>query len=521
MSHAFCSEFIILSPCFIRTTEMGQIRKILVANRGEIALRIMRSAREMGIATVAVFSEIDRAAPHVLYADEAVCLGPPPSSQSYLQGDKIIEVCHKLKVDAIHPGYGFLSENSGFAKKVTEAGLIFIGPSSESIEVMGDKLAAKRAVSVFDIPMVPGINEPIEDVEEAKKLAREIGYPVLIKASAGGGGKGMRVVEKEEDMKESMQRAISEAMSSFGNGAVFLEKFITSPKHIEVQVLADQHGKTLHLFERECSVQRRHQKVIEEAPSSVFDEAKREAIGQAAIKVAQACGYYGTGTVEFIVDENLDFFFLEMNTRLQVEHCVTEEITGIDLVKEQIKIAEGRELEIEQSQLKIHGHAIECRVYAENPADNFLPDIGTLETYRRPQGPGIRVDDGFEEGMEVPIFYDPMLGKLIAKGSDRREAIDRMTRAIDEFVISGIQTTLPFCRFAINHEAFIDGSFDTNFVKLHFNPTKLEPEGTTGAEGIAAAMAVELFSSNDSRPLNQNRLEKQNNGKWKQRAKFE
>lgn len=500
---------------------MAQIRKILVANRGEIALRVMRSAREMGISTVAVFSEIDRTAPHVLYADEAVCLGPPPSSQSYLLGDKIIEVCRELNVDAIHPGYGFLSENSDFAKKVTEAGLIFIGPSSESIEVMGDKLAAKRAVSAFDIPMVPGINEPIEDIEEAKKLANEIGYPVLIKASAGGGGKGMRVVEKEEELQGSMERAISEAKSSFGNGAVFLEKFITSPKHIEVQVLADQHGKTIHLFERECSVQRRHQKVIEEAPSSVFGEDKRQAIGEAAIKVAQACGYYGTGTVEFIIDENLDFFFLEMNTRLQVEHCVTEEITGIDLVKEQIKIAEGRALEIEQSQLQIHGHAIECRVYAENPLDNFLPDIGTLSTYKRPQGPGIRVDDGFEEGMEVPIFYDPMIGKLIAKGSNRKEAIDRMTRAIDEFVISGVQTTLPFCRFAINHEVFVNGSFDTNFVKLHFTPSVLSPDGQSEEAAIAAALAVELFSSELSNHSIQNNADKRNEGKWKQRAKLE
>ncbi len=489
---------------------MAQIKKILVANRGEIALRVMRSAKEMGVSTVAVFSEIDRNAPHVRFADEAVCLGPSPSSESYLKGERIIEVCKNRNVDAIHPGYGFLSENADFARKVEAAGLIFIGPSARSIEIMGDKLAAKNAVSAYDIPMVPGINRAIDNVTEAKKIAKEIGYPVLIKASAGGGGKGMRVVEGEYELQEQMERAISEAKSSFGNGAVFLEKFITSPKHIEVQILADQHGNTIHLFERECSIQRRHQKVIEEAPSSVFDDKRRQLIGEAAVKVAQACDYYGTGTVEFIVNENLDFFFLEMNTRLQVEHCVTEEITGIDLVKEQIKIAEGKALEIKQSDLSIRGHAIECRVYAENPDDN---------TYKRPQGLGIRVDDGFEEGMQIPIFYDPMIGKLIATGKDRNEAIARMTRAIDEFNISGVQTTLSFCKFAINHEAFINGSFDTNFVKHFFNPDDIKMASESQEEEkIAGAIALMLLT--DSTTVKESKLDTQsrNNGKWKQRA---
>ncbi|MDP4679175.1 MAG: acetyl-CoA carboxylase biotin carboxylase subunit [Cyclobacteriaceae bacterium] len=497
---------------------MKIIKKILVANRGEIALRIMRSAKEMNISIVAVFSEADRLAPHVLYADEAVCLGPAPSSSSYLLGEKIIAICKNLEVDAIHPGYGFLSENAEFAEKVGDAGLIFIGPSPNSIRVMGDKLAAKNAVSGFDIPMVPGINKAVEDVDEAILLAKQIGYPVLIKASAGGGGKGMRVVEKEEDLSDQMERAISEAKSAFGNGAVFIEKFITSPKHIEVQVLGDQHGNIIHLFERECSIQRRHQKVIEEAPSSVLNSARRVAIGEAAIKVAKACDYYGTGTVEFIVDENLDFFFLEMNTRLQVEHCVTEEITGIDLVKEQIKIAEGKVLEWKQSDIKILGHSIECRVYAEDPSNDFLPDIGILTTYKRPQGPGIRVDDGFEEGMSIPINYDPMIGKLITKGKDRNEAIQRMTRAIDEFIIIGVETTLPFCKYAINHEAFVSGNFDTNFIKKYFSASQLETAVSEEEQKIAAIIAIEMLSQlpvkNDDKMVKKN----QNAGKWKRRV---
>lgn len=479
-------------------------------------MRVMRSIKEMGIATVAVYSEADRKAPHVQFADEAVCLGPPPSSESYLLGDHIIEVCKKLGVDAVHPGYGFLSENAGFAKAVTEAGINFIGPSPEAIEVMGSKLAAKHAVSKYNIPMVPGINEAVEDVDKAMEVAREIGYPVLIKASAGGGGKGMRVVEKEEELEEQMNRAISEALSAFGDGAVFIEKFIGSPRHIEVQVLGDKHGNIIHLFERECSVQRRHQKVIEEAPSSIFDDKKRADIGETAVRVAKACDYVGAGTVEFIVDENHDFYFLEMNTRLQVEHTVTEEITGIDLVKEQIKIAEGEKLSFRQEELQIRGHAIEARVYAENPANNFLPDIGRLEAYVRPQGLGVRVDDGLEEGMDIPIYYDPMIGKLIVWGSNRDEAIARLTRAIDEYTIKGLTTTLPFCRFAINHEAFVSGNFDTKFVEKYFTPDKLNGETSSDEQEIAAVLAAMLSTSNKrdngsaSSPIKTSR--------WKRRA---
>lgn len=472
---------------------MPKIKKLLVANRGEIALRIMRSAREMGINTVAVFSEADRLSPHVKYADEAVCLGPPPSNQSYLLAEKIIKVCQELGVDAIHPGYGFLSENAAFARKVKDAGIIFVGPSPEAIEVMGSKLAAKQAVSKYDIPMVPGMEKAITDIAFAKTKAAEIGYPILIKASAGGGGKGMRIVESEEEFEEQMQRAVSEAESAFGDGAVFIEKFITSPRHIEIQVLGDQQGNTVYLFERECSIQRRHQKVIEEAPSAVVTPSLRKAMGEAAVGVAKACDYYGAGTVEFIVDENLNFYFLEMNTRLQVEHPVTEMITGKDLVKEQLKIAEGQSLSFAQEELKIQGHSVEVRVYAEDPKNNFLPDIGKLRTYVRPQGPGVRVDDGFEEGMDIPIYYDPMIAKLITHAETRQEAIDRMVRAIDEYQITGIQTTLAFCKFALEHEAFTSGQFDTKFVERYFEPALLEESISAEEEELIAALAVEFF----------------------------
>ncbi|HEX2901728.1 MAG TPA: biotin carboxylase N-terminal domain-containing protein, partial [Bacteroidia bacterium] len=371
------------------------MKKILVANRGEIALRVMRSAKEMGIRTVAIYSEADRQSPHVRFADEAYCIGPAPSNQSYLLGDKIIALCKEHGVDGIHPGYGFLSENSGFAAKVAEAGIAFIGPSPQSMDVMGSKLAAKAAVKDFDVPLVPGTAEAITDIPAAKAIAAKIGFPILIKASAGGGGKGMRVVDRIEDFEEQMDRAVSEAVSSFGDGAVFIEKFVGSPRHIEIQVLGDHHGNIVYLFERECSVQRRHQKVVEEAPSSILTPALRKRMGEAAVNVARSCNYYNAGTVEFLVDEELNFYFLEMNTRLQVEHPVTEMITGLDLVKEQIKIARGERLGFSQEDLHIQGHAIEIRVYAEDPMNNFLPDIGTLEVYKRPQGHGIRLDDGF------------------------------------------------------------------------------------------------------------------------------
>jgi acetyl-CoA carboxylase biotin carboxylase subunit len=463
------------------------MKKILVANRGEIALRVMRSAKAMGIATVAIYSEADRKSPHVRFADEAVCVGPAPSKESYLKMDTIIEKALELGVDGIHPGYGFLSENAVFAQKVADAGITFIGPSPMSIEIMGNKLAAKQAVKKFDVPMVPGIDEPVSDINVARDIANRIGYPVLVKASAGGGGKGMRLVHRDEDLEEQMQMAISEAVSSFGDGSVFIEKFVTNPRHIEIQIMGDQHGNIVYLFERECSIQRRHQKVVEEAPSAVVSPAMRKAMGEAAVKVAQSVNYYGAGTVEFIVDGDLNFYFLEMNTRLQVEHPVTEMITGKDLVQEQIRVARGEKLSFTQESLQIIGHAIELRVYAEDPNNNFLPDIGLLTTYRKPYGSGIRVDDGMEEGMEIPIYYDPMIAKLCAFGINRSDAINKMKEAIEQYRIVGAKTTLPFGTFVMNHPAFISGQFDTNFVAQYFHPHEInEKEGEMAA--ILAAM---------------------------------
>lgn len=471
------------------------MKKILVANRGEIALRIMRSARKMGIKVVAVFSEADRNAPHVRFADEAVCIGPPPSNRSYLLGDKLIEVALSLGAEGIHPGYGFLSENAAFAQKVQDAGLIFIGPDPYAIEIMGNKLAAKDAVKGYDIPMAPGTDTAIANIQEAKDIARKVGLPVLIKAAAGGGGKGMRIVHKEEELGEQMERAVSEALSAFGDGSVFIEKYIASPRHIEIQVLADAHGNVVHLFERECSVQRRHQKVVEEAPSSILTPQVRAAMGQAAVMVAKACRYKGAGTVEFLVDEQLNFYFLEMNTRLQVEHPVTEMITGVDLVEQQIRIAEGEPLPFRQEDLRIKGHALELRVYAEDPYDNFHPSIGKLSVYRRPEGRGIRVDDGFDEGMDIPIYYDPMIAKLITYGETRNAAIHRMLEAIEDYRIEGVATTLPFGKFVCEHEAFTSGQFDTHFVQQYFNVEALK-ESNREEGYYAALLALRLYTEN-------------------------
>tara|TARA_R110000823_G_scaffold243818_3_gene368110 strand:+ start:91891 stop:93333 length:1443 start_codon:yes stop_codon:yes gene_type:complete len=468
------------------------IKKILVANRGEIALRIMKTARNMGIKTVAVFSEADRNAPHVKFADEAVCIGPPPSNESYLLGDKIIKVAKELNVDAIHPGYGFLSENAEFGESVEKSGMIFIGPKSHAIRIMGSKLAAKDAVKKYDIPMVPGTDEAITDVSAAKEIAKEIGFPILIKASAGGGGKGMRIVENSKEFEEQMKRAISEAENAFGDGSVFIEKFVTSPRHIEIQVLADNFGNTVHLFERECSIQRRHQKVVEEAPSSVLTPELRKQMGKAAVKVAKACDYVGAGTVEFLLDDKHNFYFLEMNTRLQVEHPVTELITGLDLVEQQINIANNEKLAFSQDDLKITGHAFELRVYAEDPLNNFMPSVGKLEVYRPPSGKNIRVDDGFTEGMQVPIQYDPMLSKLITYGKTRNEAMQRMLEAISEYDIEGVSTTLPFGKFVFEHEAFRSGNFDTNFVKKYYSEEKLKAINEEEAK-VAALFALKQY----------------------------
>jgi len=491
------------------------MNKILVANRGEIAIRVMRTCREMGIKTVAVFSEADRNALHVKYADEAVCIGPAASKDSYLRGDKIIAVCKELHVDGIHPGYGFLSENADFAKAVTDAGITFIGPSPEAMNVMGDKLSAKAAVKKYKIPMVPGTDGAITDIDEAKKTAIEAGFPILIKASAGGGGKGMRIVERIEDFDEQMNMAVSEAISAFGDGAVFIEKYVAGPRHIEIQVLGDNHGNIVHLFERECSVQRRHQKVIEEAPSSVLTPALRAEMGRCAVDVAKACNYTGAGTVEFLLDEKHNFYFLEMNTRLQVEHPVSEMITSVDLVREQINVARGEKLKFTQDDLKITGHAIEVRVYAEDPQNNFLPDIGNLKTYKRPQGPGIRVDDGFEQGMDIPIYYDPMIAKLVAFADTRELAIGRMIRAIDEYEISGVQTTLGFCKFVMQHEAFKSGNFDTHFVKHHFKPEMLNANEDDEMQ-VAALVAGLVHEKNNTSKATKVESVAVSKSKWKQ-----
>jgi len=468
------------------------MKKILIANRGEIALRIMKTAKRMGLHTVAVYSTIDRHAPHVKFADEAVHIGDNPSNKSYLQGDRIIEKAVQMQVDAIHPGYGFLSENEAFSKAVEKSGMTFIGPGYKAIRMMGDKLAAKDAVKKYGIPMVPGVDKAITEIHEAKKVAKSIGYPVLIKAAAGGGGKGMRIVETEAAMENQMERAISEALSAFGDGSVFIEKYVTSPRHIEFQVLADNYGNVIHLFERECSIQRRHQKVVEEAPSCILSPELRKKMGEAAIKVAQSCDYRGAGTVEFLMDADMNFYFLEMNTRLQVEHPVTEFITGLDLVEEQIKIARGEKLTLDQKDLKISGHAMELRVYAEDSLNGFLPNVGELTTYDIPKGVNIRLDDGYEQGMEIPIYYDPMISKLITYGKDREEAIQTMINAIDQYRIEGVETTLPFGKFVFEHEAFRSGNFDTHFVKSHFDPDALKKMKDKEAE-LAALLALKLF----------------------------
>ncbi len=470
------------------------MKKILVANRGEIAIRVMRSAREMGIKTVAVYSDADRNAMHVRYADEAIHIGGAASSQSYLVGEKIIAAAKQSGADAIHPGYGFLSENAEFADSVAAAGITFVGPTGASMRMVGSKLGAKATAKNHNVPLVPGTDEAITDVQEARKIAAGIGYPVLIKASAGGGGKGMRIVRSDETFVEQMNLAVSEAVSSFGDGAVFIERYVASPRHIEIQVMGDNHGNAVYLFERECSIQRRHQKVVEEAPSSVLTPALRKEMGECAVRIAKACKYSGAGTVEFLLDENLKFYFLEMNTRLQVEHPVTEYITGLDLVKEQIKIARGEMLSYKQEDLTINGHSIEIRVYAEDPENNFLPDIGRLSAYKIPQGPGVRVDDAYEEGMEIPIYYDPMISKLITYGNNRTEAIDRMKRAIDDYRISGVETTLKFCLFVMNHPAFIEGKFDTHFVQNYFKPGE-QRKFSEDEMKIAAVLASKYMKS--------------------------
>jgi propionyl-CoA carboxylase alpha chain len=465
------------------------IRSLLVANRGEIAVRVLRTCRERGIRTVAVYSEADRNALHVRLADEAVAIGPAASAESYLVAEKVIEAARQTGADAIHPGYGFLSENASFARAVEDAGVVWVGPPPAAISAMGDKTEARKLMAAAGVPMAPGTPDAIDDAAEAERVAGEIGYPVLVKAAAGGGGKGMRVVERAEDFAQSFERARSEAQNAFGDGRVYVEKYLVGPRHIEIQVLADGHGDVVHLFERECSIQRRHQKVIEEAPSAVLTPELRAAMGEAAVQAAQACDYVGAGTVEFLLDANRDFYFLEMNTRLQVEHPVTELITGLDLVAEQIRIAEGERLGYGQDELAIWGHAVECRVYAEDVPAGFLPAPGPLLRHRPPLGPGVRVDSGVEEGDEVPVYYDPMVSKLCTWARTREEAIHRMDRALAEYDVAGVRTTIPFCRTVMRNPAFVSGDFDTGYVRDHFDPASLVPsEDTLETARLAAGL---------------------------------
>ncbi|MDF1536204.1 MAG: acetyl-CoA carboxylase biotin carboxylase subunit [bacterium] len=463
-------------------------KKVLIANRGEIAVRLMRACRELQIPSVAIYSEADRNALHVRTADEAYCVGPPPSAESYLVMDRIIEVAKSTGVDGIHPGYGFLAENPVFAQMCEDNGITFIGPSPAAIKMMGHKTIARETMIKAGVPVVPG-TELIDDDTELAARAMEIGLPVMVKAAAGGGGKGMRVVFKEKEIEEAIRAARSEATSAFGNGAVFVEKYVEDPRHIEFQVLADKHGNVVHLFERECSIQRRHQKVIEEAPSMVLDEELRERMGRAAVEAARAAGYWSAGTVEFLVDKHKNFFFLEMNTRLQVEHPVTEMITGIDIAKEMFRIASGEKLSITQEEVRMNGWALECRVYAEDPYNNFLPSPGRILALRVPSGPGVRDDSGVYAGYDVPMFYDPMISKLCTWGRDRTEAIDRMKRALVEYVVKGIKTTIPFHQKVMVNEHFISGDITTSFIGDKF---VLEPgedsEGLRDVAVIAAAL---------------------------------
>jgi propionyl-CoA carboxylase alpha chain len=467
-------------------------KKILIANRGEIACRIIRTARRMGIATVAVYSDADAEALHVRMADEAIRVGPPPSTESYLKIDRIVEACRKSGAEAVHPGYGFLSENPAFARALAKAGVTFIGPTPEAIAAMGDKIASKKLAHAAGVSSVPGHLDVIADPEHAIAIARDIGYPVMIKASAGGGGKGMRIAASDTEVRDGFRSAASEAKSSFGDDRIFIEKYIEEPRHIEIQVLGDEHGNIIHLGERECSIQRRHQKVIEEAPSPFLDGGTREAMGRQAVALARAAGYRSAGTVEFIVDRQRNFYFLEMNTRLQVEHPVTELVTGLDLVELMIRIAAGEPLPMAQNNVRLAGWAIEARVYAEDPTRNFLPSIGRLVRYRPPAGDGIRLDAGVFEGGEISIYYDPLIAKLVASGPDRDTAIDRLCDALDAFYVAGVQHNIAFLAAAAGKPRFRAGALSTNFIAEEFPGGFAPPSGFVEPDRVillAAALA--------------------------------
>jgi acetyl-CoA carboxylase biotin carboxylase subunit len=492
--------------------------KVLVANRGEIAVRVMRACREMSYPTVAVYSEPDRAALHVVYADEAMPIGPAPSRESYLRIDRILDAAKKTGAEAIHPGYGFLAENAGFARACRDAGILFIGPSPESIDAMGSKTESRQRMKAAGVPVVPGLTEAVKSFDEIAAFAREAGLPIMIKASAGGGGKGMRLVEREEDLLPAFERVTSEAQSFFGDSAVYAEKFIASPRHIEVQVLGDQHGNIVHLGERECTLQRRHQKVVEECPSSVVDAELRARLGAMAVKAAAAVNYYSAGTIECLMGPDKQFYFLEMNTRLQVEHPVTEMVWGIDLVKAQLRIAQGERLDIRQEDLAPNGHAIECRVYAEDPAHNFAPSPGLIRNLTLPQGPGVRNDNGVYAGYTVPVYYDPMLSKLVCHAGTRDEAIDRMLRALQEYRVDGIRTTIPFFSFLMRHPDFRTANFDTGFIDRILPELELENREVDDVNYEAALIAAAIMAFEDAQKVS---LPEESTSRWKQSGRLD
>ncbi len=490
---------------------------MLIANRGEIAVRIHRSAKEMGIVTVAVYSDPDRTAPHVLLCDEAYPLHGVTSAESYLDVAKILEIAERANVDAVHPGYGFLSEKEFFAKSVTHAGFIFIGPRSETIGLLGSKTSARDLLLKKNIPIVPGTTKPINNLDEAITVASSIGFPVLIKASGGGGGKGMRRVDSVEELNNAIDRAKNEALKSFSDDSVYIEKYIVNPKHIEIQILADTHGNVIHLGERECSVQRRHQKVVEECPSMALTADLRARMGSTAVDIAKAAGYVNAGTMEFLLDDQKNFYFLEVNTRVQVEHPITEMVYGLDIIKEQIRIAQGEKLSFTQNEVSIHGHAIECRIYAEEYDNNFLPSTGTITHYQPSEGLGVRNDSGIRVGSEITMYYDPMIAKLVVLGRDRTEAIEKMKRALREYKINGVKTTIPFCELVMYHPEFVNGTYDINFVAKHYlgPESKLSlPESTA----IASALVSEVQLPDKHDIINTNRYPE---SKWKQQRRNE
>jgi len=482
---------------------LRQIAKVLVANRGEIAVRILRSCKELGLKTVAVYSDADQTMPHVLMADEAYRIGPPPSKDSYLRMDTLIDVALRAHAQAIHPGYGFLSENAEFSRRVRRAGLLFVGPTPESITAMGDKTEARRLVQAAGVPTVPGTPTPVISEGEARSSCAELGFPVLLKAAAGGGGKGMRIVRSFDDLSASLRAAKSEATSAFGDGRVYIEKYLENPRHIEFQILADARGNVIHLGERECSIQRRHQKVVEESPSVIMTDELRAHMGQTAVMAAKACGYVNAGTIEFLLDHECNFYFLEMNTRLQVEHPVTELRTGVDLVALQLRITDGEPLPLRQEDVQFRGHAIECRICAEDIENDFLPSTGRIVHLHTPQGPGIREDRGVEAGEEVSVYYDPLISKLIVWAATREAALARMLRALEEYEILGVKTNIPLCRFVVSHPEFAAGRFDTHFLQQHFGVEKLPTMTAKEREAVAlvCAMADDTSGSRTANPV--------------------